>query len=61
MRALNRVLTLAAVAVVTLGLPAQQRVLGKQEEATRAFESLTEKMQKLTVALKATDPDKAQV
>ena len=61
MRALNRVLTLAAVAVVTLGLPAQQRVLGKQEEATRAFESLTEKMQKLTVALKATDPDKALV
>jgi len=62
MRALIRALTLLLIgSVPALDLVAQEKVLSKQEQATRAFEKLTERMQKLKVALQSTDPDKAKV
>ena len=63
MKALIVTLTLTLIGSLTLlgALPAQVKVLTKQEQATRAFESLTGRMQKLRVTLKSTDPEKAKI
>lgn len=72
MRALIRILTATLVGALPVlglsvlglsvqGLQAQGRVVTKQERATRAFEQLTERMQKLKVTLQTTDPEKAKV
>ncbi len=63
MRALIRVLCLALLWCAT-ALPAAaqpQSVGDKQQLANEAFEALTQRMQKLKVALQSSDPEKAQV
>lgn len=66
MRTLIRVLTATLVGalpvlVLAAGIQAQGKALPRQAQATRAFEQLTERMQKLKVTLQATDPEKAKV
>ena len=61
MKALIVTLTLIGSLTLLGTLPAQVKVLTKQEQATRAFESLTGRMQKLRVTLKSTDPEKAKI
>jgi hypothetical protein len=63
MRALIRVLCLTLLCYAT-ALPAvaqPQSVGEKQQLANEAFEALTQRMQKLKVALQSSDPEKAQV
>ncbi|MCA8957800.1 MAG: hypothetical protein KDC87_17120 [Planctomycetes bacterium] len=61
LRRATALLAVAALAGVPTFLPAQAKVATKQEQATKAFEQLTEHMQKLQTALKNTDPEKAKV
>ena len=61
MRTITKFASLALAVFLAAGLAAQQDPVSKQAQAQRAFAALTERMQKLQVTLKATDPDKARI